>query len=505
MAAFRLTGIQLSGTQLTGTHFRTARSSRLAVLLLLVMSLQVPVNCVAEDDSTKLAALRVLKKAAEFYRTQSKHGGYVYHYDLDTKQRWGEGLAADSQIWVQPPGTPTVGMAFLNAYRATGEHSYLQYAVAAGHALVYGQLKSGGWTNSIDFDPQSDRTAQYRNGKGRGKNYSSLDDGQSQSAIRLMIALDQELKFQDKQIHESATVALAGLLSAQFRNGAFPQVWAGAVQAQPVKSANYPNYDWRTEGRIKEYWNMYTVNDNVPGYVAETLRDAYRVYRDEKYLQAIRSLGDFLLRAQMPQPQPGWAQQYNFDMQPIWARKFEPAAIAGDESQEVVETLLLIFDVSGDEKYLAPIPTALAYLKQSQLADGRLARFYELKTNKPLYMHRRGQVYSLTYDDSNLPSHYGWKVVSRVDDLRREYEDRVAKRKRQFVLDDLALRADAKRVVAQLDEHGRWVSEYNGEQLVGQPKMAIGARYLSSEVFSQNMVTLSKLVSPFENRAIGNR
>ena len=30
---------------------------------------------------------------------------------------------------------------------------------------------------------------------------------------------------------------------------------------------------------------------------------------------------------QMPDPQPGWAQQYDYDMRPMWARKFEPAAI----------------------------------------------------------------------------------------------------------------------------------------------------------------------------------
>ncbi len=56
-----------------------------------------------------------------------------------------------------------------------------------------------------------------------------------------------------------------------------------------------------------------------------------------------------------------------------------------------------------DRKYLQPIPGALAYLRASLLADGRLARYYELKTNRPLYMNRRGKTYTLTYDDSNFP------------------------------------------------------------------------------------------------------
>lgn len=61
---------------------------------------------------------------------------------------------------------------------------------------------------------------------------------------------------------------------------------------------------------------------------------------------------------------------------------------------------------TGGRKYLAPIPRALAYLKASQLPDGLLARFYELKTNKPLYFTKD---YQLTHDDSDVPTHYGFK------------------------------------------------------------------------------------------------
>jgi hypothetical protein len=75
---------------------------------------------------------------------------------------------------VQPPGTPAVGLAYLEAYRATRDPFYLKAASDAAGALMYGQLKSGGWTNCIDFDPQGARAALYRNGKGRGKNNSSL-------------------------------------------------------------------------------------------------------------------------------------------------------------------------------------------------------------------------------------------------------------------------------------------------------------------------------------------
>ena len=148
---------------------------------------------------------------------------------------------------------------------------------------------------------------------------------------------------------------------------------------------------------------------------------AHQVYDDQKYLTALRKLGDFLLLAQMPDPQPGWAQQYSYDMKPIWARKFEPPGVSGDETQEVIETLMKIARATSDRKYLEPIPRAAAWLKSSLLPDGQLARYYELKTNRPLYMTRRGDRYSLTYDDSKLPSHYGWKTESRLEELGKQY------------------------------------------------------------------------------------
>ena len=89
-----------------------------------------------------------MHKAATFFRSKvASHGGYVYYYSIDLKQRWGEGVATSEQIWVQPPGTPTVGVAYLRAYEATGNRFYLDAATEVAETLVYGQLESGGWTN----------------------------------------------------------------------------------------------------------------------------------------------------------------------------------------------------------------------------------------------------------------------------------------------------------------------------------------------------------------------
>jgi PelA/Pel-15E family pectate lyase len=450
-----------------------------------------------QDALTNEARTAMRRAASYFHDRVAVHGGYVYYCSLDLEQRWGEGKAAPSEVWVQPPGTPAVGMAYLAAYRATGDRLYLDAARDAAGALLYGQIKSGGWTSSIDFDPNGKRTAQYRRGNGRGRNNSTLDDNTTQSALRFLMHLDETLEFRDEEVHEAAQYAFEALLKAQYPVGAFPQVWTGPVPAEPAVKASFPDYDWRTEHRVKEYWNFYTLNDDLCGDVADVLLDGLKIYKDQRCAAALAKLGDFLLLAQMPEPQPAWAQQYDFAMHPVWARKFEPPAITGHESQDAIETLMKVYRQTSDAKYLEPIPRALAYLKSSLLSDGRLARFYELRTNKPLYMTRN---YELTFDDNDVPTHYGFKVGSRLDRLERQYADLRADQDRSATNSgaSLARRPSAARVreiLAGLDDQGRWISGKTGERLVGQPKFSPQEQFISSAVFCRNLETLSAFVA----------
>jgi PelA/Pel-15E family pectate lyase len=437
-------------------------------------------------------ARQALKKAATYYREKvASHGGYVYYYTPGLTDRWGEGKADADTLFVQPPGTPTVGMAYLKAFAATGDPYYRDAARETAGALIDGQLQSGGWTQTIHFGPAK-RVGKYRNGKGGNWNTSSLDDGQTQAALTMLIRTDQALGFKDAKVHEAVTYGLDALLKAQFPNGAFPQVWSKPVERHPVVKARYPDYDWRTEGRVKNYWDYYTLNDGLAGTVAAVLIEAHQTYKDDKYKAALARLGDFLVRAQMPDPQPGWCQQYGYDMAPIWARKFEPAAVTGWESQDVMETLIRIARYTGETKYLDPIPKALAYFQKSLLPDGRVARYYELKTNKPLYMNQR---YELTYDDSAAPSHYGWKQPARFDRIAKEYEAAKAGTERRPPGPPKDLEERVRKIVRELDADGRWVSTYAGEGLVGQPKFASGFQYISSAVFSRNVETLSEYLA----------
>ena len=441
-------------------------------------------------------AQSALKKAATYYHANvATHGGYVYYYSLDLQQRWGEGVATRDQVFVQPPGTPAVGMALLKAYRATSDSFYLDAARDAARALVYGQLQSGGWTQTIDFDPQGSKVALYRNGKGKGRNHTSLDDNQTQAAIQFLTHIDRALEFKNTAIHEAVGFALDALLKAQFPNGGFPQGFTGPVAAHPVVKASYPA-EWPRVWPHEDYWNYYTLNDGLAGTVSETLLVAFYAYKDPRYDAAIRRIGDFLLLAQMPDPQPAWAQQYNYAMHPVWARKFEPPAISGLESEDAVRTLLKVYRFSGDRKYVEPVPRALAYLKESRLPDGRMARYYELHTNRPLYMNRKGPDYFLTFDDTDLPAHYGWKQKTDVDQLEKELESALALKPRPNVaVRPAELEKQVRQILSEMDDQGRWIVTYsgdrNGHDLVGQPSFKPGFRFLSSTVFNRNIEALS--------------
>ena len=466
-----------------------------ATIALVTASFCPSASAQSTDANTVKAAM---KKAATFYTEKvARHGGYVYFTAPDFSWRHGEGPAADSQVWVQPPGTPTVGMAYVTAYNATRDEFYLDAALAAAEALIYGQLESGAWTNSICFDPSSPLTAQYRNGKGKGRNFSTLDDGISQAAIQFLVLLDQSTGFKNETVHDAAKVALNALLKAQFPNGAFPQGWdeslADAGPDSLGRKGNFPDYDWQTEGRIKEYWDMYTLNDDLALTVSETLITAYEAYSDDRCLDSLKRFGDFLINSQMPEPQPAWAQQYNYEMQPIWARKFEPPAISGRETEGVLATLIRIALYTRDRKYLEPIAPAIDWLKRSQLPNGQLARYYELETNKPLYMERSGKVYSLTYDDSRLPSHYGWKNDAQFEHIEKAMATIHARRTpAQPIFPPDTPDPTVGEILSSLNDDGAWISTFAGELLVGQPKFQPGDQYINSAVFSRNLELLAK-------------
>ncbi len=453
------------------------------------------------DEALPDQAAAALRRAVDFYHQQvSSHGGYVYRYSADLAKREGEGKTGPDTVWVQPPGTPAVGLAYLEAYARTGEASLLEAARAAGECLIQGQLRSGCWTASIEFAPEARARYDYRVGpppRKRAFNWSTFDDDKSQSAMRFLARLDQALEFRDARIHEASQFALAATLKSQFPNGAWPQGFNEFPDpAQyPVKPASYPDA-WPRAYPGGDYWVYYTFNDNAMADTIETLLLAADVYREPRYREAALHAGQFMRLAQMPDPQPAWAQQYDFDMHPVWARKFEPPAVCGGESQGVIRALLRLYVVSGDRALLEPLPRALEYLRRSALPDGSLARFYELRTNKPLYFTRQ---YELTYDDGDVPTHYSFQVGSSVEKLTQQYRqlaeatpEQLAELRRppeEKLKVTPKLEAQVRQLIAALDPRGAWVED---GQLRYHGKDDDTRQVIDSATFIKNLGLLSR-------------
>jgi hypothetical protein len=131
------------------------RSFLLAVAAL-VPSLTAVAQTASHSEATsplREQASSALRRGVEFFRKEvAVEGTYLWQYSEDLSKREGEGKASATRGWVQPPGTPAVGMAYLTAFEATGDTGYLDAARDTAYGLVRGQLQSGGWTYSIDFN-----------------------------------------------------------------------------------------------------------------------------------------------------------------------------------------------------------------------------------------------------------------------------------------------------------------------------------------------------------------
>lgn len=443
---------------------------RLAFVVGLLITCCLPAATRADESLTR-EVQRSLRKACDYFdQTISCEGGYLWRYSADLTRREGEGEATATQVWTQRPGTPFVGEAFLTAYERTGDDHYLQLARRTALALVRGQLVSGGWDYKIEFDPMLRARYAYRVDKpaslDKRFNVTTLDDNTTQGVLRYLMRFDTVTQFKDAVVHEAIEYALAQLLAAQYPNGAWPQRYAELpdVAQFPVKKASYPA-SWSRTYPAQKYNSHYTFNDAAMLDVIEVMFLATRTYGEGKYRAAAERCGDFIILAQMPEPQPGWAQQYDAEMHPAWARKFEPPSITGGESQKIMETLIYLYRQTGEKRFLAPIAPALAYFQRSLIDGGKgLARFYELHTNRPLYFTKQ---YELTYDDSDLPTHYGFKIGSNLARIEKAYAETTSKpwqapatpKPQKYGKPSEALIAEARKVVAALDSQGRWLTE----------------------------------------------
>jgi hypothetical protein len=355
---------------------------RTLLMLVLVSVAGVPS---ALADPSREQVLAAMKKATAFMADRvALRGGYVWAVSEDFATRWGEIPARPTQIWVQA-ATPLMATTLLDAYDATGDPFYREAARKAIDALIAGQLPPGGWHYFIDFDPAGTRAwyetaasrftfgyEEYRHFYGN----ATFDDRVTPDAAAALLRF--YLTTREAAYRAPLLKALNFVLEAQFPNGAWPQ--------------RYPLRDeYRREG-FPDYTSYHTLNDGAMTGNVELLLKAHEAFGDARYLEATRRAADFLIAAQGPEGQAAWAEQFGRDLKPIKARSHEPAGFVIRESQDAIYLLELAYLVTGESRYLAPVPGCLAWFDRVNREAIELkrppARYWEPGTNLPVYVLR---------------------------------------------------------------------------------------------------------------------
>lgn len=381
----------------------------------------------------RAAILDAMKRATRFMTDEAAvEGGYVWTTLPDFSRRWGELEASPTMIWVQPPGTATVGHLFLDAYHATGDEQFYEAAKSAADALVRGQHPSGGWNYVIETAGEEALKRWYAT---YGKNAwrmeefhryygnATFDDAGTSEASQLLLRIYLEKR--ESKYLAPLNKAISFVLESQYPNGGWPQ-----------------RYPFVENGGIhghEDYTPYITFNDDVAGENLEFLIYAYHGLArngrgDARILDAINRGMDIFVKTQQPMPQPAWGLQHFPDtLKPAGARTIEPQAFVTHATGTNIRSMLGFYRLTGDRKFLARLPEALDWLDQVKtppelIAPGRTHPTFILEgANTPVYIHRRGSnitngQYYADDNPTNLIVHYGSFRSIDTPALRQQYE-----------------------------------------------------------------------------------
>lgn len=306
----------------------------------------------------------------------------------------------------------------------------------ADNILLY-QNPNGGWPKNYDMQAVLTPAQRQALVNGRDDRTSTIDNGATHSHVEFLAEAYTQTK--DERYRQACEQGIDYLLSAQYSNGGWPQYWPDR------------------EG----YRRYVTYNDGAMIGVMKVLRNIVTERRQYSFLEETRRsrvLEAFergllcILKTQIVQGgvPTGWCQQHDdVTLAPQWARTFEPAAVASLESAQIVEFLMSLQRPSAE--VVRAIEAAIEWFRRSGLEGIRVetvtapkadfqyhttstdkvvvqdpdaptiwARFYELRTNTPLFCNRDGHpVYSLAEVDRERRTGYGWYVYDPADAIER--------------------------------------------------------------------------------------
>lgn len=288
-------------------------------------------------------------------------------------------------------------------------------ARAIADSVIRYQSPQGGWPKSTNLaQPPKSPADVPQPGGGRA---NSLDNDATTVPMRFMARVAHATD--EAKYRESFSRGVDYLLAAQYANGGWPQFW-------PLR---------------KGYHSHITYNDGAMAQVLEVLRDVAQGeapfdfvddQRREKAKAALARGIDCVLKTQIKQDgkRTAWCAQYDeHTLQPAWARAYEPPSLSGAESVGIVSFLMSLEQPS--EEVTAAIEGAVEWFRTVQMTgirqvvvptdrrkpDRKLvpdpdapplwARFYELETNRPLYLDR-DSVFRYDYSELSYERRSGY-------------------------------------------------------------------------------------------------
>ena len=475
-----------------------------------------PVKLVDQVEQTMLNATKYMVEKV------SNNGGYVWYYKSDLTRQWGEMEAYKSMIWLQHPGTISMGHLFLDAYRASGNEYYYQSAQKAAAAVIWGQSKEGGWNYMIDF--AGDRSLkQWFNTIGKNawrleefQHYygnSTFDDDITSDAARFLLRM--YLEKLDPAYKPALDKVIDFILKSQYPIGGWPQRY-------PLK------FDFNKEGHT-DYTSFYTFNDDVIWENVHFLIQCYLSLGEERFLDPILRGMNFYLTAQ--DACGAWGQQVNMELKTAGARTYEPTAFLPSTTCENAFLLLKFYEYTGDKKFLVHIPDAIKWLEETRLPANQIEglrthpTFVEVGTNKALYVHRKGSnvifgSYFTDYNDKNLLSHYYGKCRVPLEELKSEFK-RISSLSTEEATKNSPIRVDnfkgvgtpqrfydlnrdafagvpsdsaVKKIIQSIDVQNRWLSKH---AFISNPYIGDGKNQELTNKFASTHVGDETDTSPF--------
>lgn len=265
------------------------------------------------------------------------------------------------------------------------------------------QTPTGGWSKHTGYGkgprlPGMQWTSQNEPGQ-KAHYVATFDNGATTVEMYFLANVWHATKREDCKA--GFIQGLKFILAAQFPNGGWPQV--------------YP-----LEG---DYHDDITFNDDAMTHILELLQSiknhepAFAFLDDSLRQQAVEALAigiHCVLRIQIVQngTKTAWCSQYDaLTLQPASARKMEPATLSGMESAQLLKFLMTITNpapeivscIESGLKWLEAVKiTGMAktnvngktsYEPDAASTEVYWARFYDLKTSKPVFPGRDGIIY----------------------------------------------------------------------------------------------------------------